>query len=94
MGCQPGTRAGAEGREVTAFHPDRRLAITGTLGPFAAELKYRLEPVGAGTRLTNEVALKPRGILGVVGHLARSRVKDAVTRNLGELKRILESDTP
>lgn len=77
--------------EVTAFEPDRRLAIKGTLGPFASELDYRIEPTATGTRVTNEVDLKPKGILGVVGRLASSRIKDAVARNLGELKRLLET---
>jgi hypothetical protein len=79
-----------ESFEVTAFEPERRLAISGALGPFASELEYRIEPIEGGTRVTNEVELKPQGILGVVGRLASSRVKLAVARNLGELKRVLE----
>ena len=84
-------RRAEESFEVTSFEPNRRLAIKGTLGPFASELQYRLEPVGGGTRVTNEVGLKPRGILGIVGQVAASRVKEAVAENLGELKRLLEA---
>jgi uncharacterized membrane protein len=84
-------RPSEESFEITVYEPDRSLAIRGTLGPFDGELEYHLEPIGRGTRVTNEVELRPRGILGVVGQLAGSRVKEAVAANLGELKRILES---
>ncbi len=83
-------RRAEESFEVTSFERDRRLAIKGTLGPFASELQYRLEPVREGTSVTNEVELKPRGILGIVGTLATSRVKEAVAGNLSQLKRLLE----
>lgn len=84
-------RPSEETFEITVYEPERSLAIRGTLGPFGGELEYHLEPVERGTRVTNEVELRPRGILGVVGQLAGSRVKEAVAANLGELKRILES---
>jgi hypothetical protein len=77
--------------ELTVYEPHRSLGLSGTLGPFSAELEYHLEPLERGTRLTNEVELRPRGILGTVGQLAGSRVKEAVADNLAELKRILES---
>ena len=77
--------------ELTVYEPHRSLGLSGTLGPFAAELEYRLEPVERGTRVTNQVELQPRGILGMVGQLAGSRVKEAVADNLAALKRILES---
>ena len=77
--------------ELTAYEPHRSLGLSGTLGPFSAELEYHLEPLDRGTRLTNEVELRPRGILGTLGQLAASRVREAVADNLAELKRILES---
>ena len=61
------------------------------MGPFTGNLRYRLEPTENGTRLTNEVVLQPRGIVGLVGQIAGSRVREAVATNLNELKRILES---
>jgi hypothetical protein len=79
-----------ESFEVTVYEPHRSLGLSGTLGPFAAELE-NLEPFERGTRVTNEVELRPRGILGMVGQLAGSRVKEAVADNLAVLKRILES---
>ena len=80
-----------ESFEVTVYEPHRSLGLRGTLGPFAAELEYHLDPFERGTRVTNEVELRPRGILGMVGQLASSRVKEAVADNLAVLKRILES---
>jgi uncharacterized protein YndB with AHSA1/START domain len=41
-------RRAEESFEVTAFEPERRLAIMGTLGPFASELEYRTEPIEGG----------------------------------------------
>ncbi|MGH2722659.1 MAG: SRPBCC family protein [Actinomycetota bacterium] len=84
-------RRSEEGFEVTAFEPHRKLAIEGTLGPFASVLEYRIDPTEGGSRVTNEVQLTPRGVLGVVGQLAPSRVKEAVAKNLGELKRLLDA---
>ena len=84
-------RPGEESFEITVYEPNGSLAIRGMLGPFAAELEYHLESVARGTRVTNDVELRPGGILGVVGQLAGSRVKEAVAANLGELKRLLES---
>lgn len=82
---------GEETFEVTDYRPHQSVTISGTLGPFTGDLRYQLDPIESGTRLTNEVDLQPRGIAGLVGQLAGSRVKDAVAANLNELKRILES---
>lgn len=83
-------RPGEEVVEVTALEPTDRLSVAGALGPFDAELDYRLAPAPAGTEITNVVRLRPRGVAGLVGRLAASRIRDAVGRNLGVLKDILE----
>lgn len=70
---------------------EQEFGIRRTLGPFAADLRYRLESADRGIRVTNEVELRPMGVLGVVAQLAGGRVKEAVAANLMELKRILES---
>jgi uncharacterized protein YndB with AHSA1/START domain len=77
--------------EVTAYEPDRALAIRGTFGPFLGNVAYLLEPAGGTTRLTNTMDLEPSGLVGVVAPLATSRIKAAVVANLGTLKRLLES---
>jgi hypothetical protein len=77
--------------EVTAWEPDRRVAITGDFGPFSGTLTYQVEPAPAGTVLTNDVELSPRGVLGVVGRIAGPRVKAAIAQNLEVLRSGLES---
>lgn len=76
--------------EVTEFEPDRRLAIEGTLGPFAARLTYRLEQTGDATLITNDVDLEPTGLTRLVAPLAANRIKSAVAANLKVLKQLLE----
>jgi hypothetical protein len=79
-----------EAFEVTEFFPDHELAISGTLGPFAASLTYRFADDDGTTVLTNDVELKPSGLLRAVAPLAASRIKNAVGANLQTLKQILE----
>jgi len=76
--------------EVTAFEPDRRLAIRGDLGPFASEVTYLLDPAGNGTTITNTMNLRSAGPLRLIAPLAASRVKHAVAANLDVLKQLLE----
>ncbi len=80
-----------EAFEVTEFVPDHRLAIRGDLGPFTGTLTYDLQPVAAATRVTNSVELQSTGLMRVAAPLATGRVRDAVGRNLAELKALLES---
>ena len=67
------------------------MAITGDFGPFSGTLTYQVEPAPAGTLLTNDVELSPRGVLGVVGRIAGPRVKAAIAQNLEVLRSGLES---
>ncbi len=84
-----------EGFEVTDFAPPSRLAVNGQIGPFNASSSYLLEPTAGGTRLTNDVELKPTSaLLRPIGPLAVPRVKAAVGRNLGTLKQLLEATRP
>ena len=77
--------------EITAYEPDRTLAIRGTFGPFPGRFTYELEPMGNHTRLVNTVDLEPSGLVSIVAPLMTSRVRAAVAANLGALKQILES---
>jgi uncharacterized protein YndB with AHSA1/START domain len=81
----------AETFEITAYEPDRTLAVRGTFGPFPGRFTYELEPMGNHTRLVNTVDLEPSGLVSLVAPLLTSRVKAAVAANLGALKQILES---
>jgi carbon monoxide dehydrogenase subunit G len=79
-----------EAFQVTEYEPDRRLAIDGALGPFAARLTYQLEPSGAATVITNDVDLHATGAARLVAPLATTNIKNAVAANLNVLKRMLE----
>jgi uncharacterized protein YndB with AHSA1/START domain len=76
--------------EVTEYEPDRRLAIKGTLGPFAARLTYDLEQIGDATLITNDVDLESTGLTRLVAPLAANRIKRSVAANLNVLKQLLE----
>lgn len=80
--------------EVTVFDPKKELAIQGTLGPFDASLRYRLEPTPEGTRIFNRVDLQGRGAAKLITGFAAGRVKSAVEANLETLKQLLESRPP
>jgi uncharacterized protein YndB with AHSA1/START domain len=60
--------------EVTEFEPTQRLAIYASLGPFEGTLTYELEPIDAGTRLTNTADLESHGLFKVAAPIAGSRV--------------------
>lgn len=86
-------RVAEETFAVTALDPDGGIvAVTGDLGPFTGTLTYRLTPVPTGTMLVNEVQLRGRGALGLLGGIAGGRVQAAVAENLDVLRRELERD--
>jgi uncharacterized protein YndB with AHSA1/START domain len=84
-------RPADESFEVVEFEPNRRLAIQGDLGPLHGTLRYELEAVPEGTRLTNEADLSGSGLAAIVAPLAASQIREAVGANLGELRAILEA---
>lgn len=82
-----------ESFEVTVFEPATRLAIQGQIGAFRTQASYELEPVGIGTRLTNDVHVEPSsGVLRILAPLVVLRVKAAVAENLLTLKQVLEDE--
>jgi carbon monoxide dehydrogenase subunit G len=76
---------------VTEFAPKRRMVLQGDIGPFSGTLVYQIEEVPEGTRLTNSADLSGRGPLRLLGPLATTRVRDAVSANLAKLRDLLES---
>jgi carbon monoxide dehydrogenase subunit G len=76
--------------EVIAYDPPRHLAIQGQLGPLPSRLSYALEGLQEGTRVTNSVELKLRGLGRLLGPVAVARVRDAVDANLRKLKELLD----
>ena len=82
---------GVEDFEVTVFEPARRLALHGQIGPFQAQISYKLEAVAGSTRLVNNVELDPSpAALRLVAPLTTPKIKAAVAQNLGKLKQVLE----
>jgi uncharacterized protein YndB with AHSA1/START domain len=79
-----------EAFRVTEYEPGRRLAIDGTLGPFAARLTYQLDPSGDATVITNDVDLHATGPARLIAPLATTSIKNSVAANLNVLKRLLE----
>ena len=84
-------RPASEELQVTQLEPPANLNLRGTLGPFHGDLRYRLEAVPEGTRLTNEVELEASGPLRIAAPLAAGRVRAAVAENLDDLRRLVES---
>jgi uncharacterized protein YndB with AHSA1/START domain len=81
--------------EVTAFEPDRRLAIRGQIGPFQAVISYVLEREAGATRVVNAMELSPSHAMPkLLAPLAAPRIKAAVAQNLGQLKLVLEGSRP
>ena len=80
-------RHSSEAFEVTAFQPDRLIALRGTLGPFGAESSYRLEDVDGSTLLTNSMRLEATGVRRLAAGLAGPQMRAA---NLDALKQLLE----
>lgn len=84
-------RPATEELEVTVLERNRRIEIVGTLAEFPAHLTYRFVESSTGTELTNTVVLEPTGPLRFLGSLARNRIKQSVSDNLGQLRSLLES---
>ncbi len=84
-------RPAEETFEVVEYEPAARVAIRGDLGPLHGTLRYQLEAVPGGTRLTNEADLTGSGLAAIVAPLAASQIREAVGANLGELRAILEA---
>jgi uncharacterized protein YndB with AHSA1/START domain len=76
--------------EIVAFEPNAHLELRGRLAGMKADLVYRLEPEGSGTRLTNDVTLEPRGPVRLLAPMLTGRIRASVADNLGTLKRLLE----
>jgi len=76
--------------EIVEFEPNERVAIRGDIGPLHGTIRYQLEAVSEGTRLTNEADLSGTGLAAIVAPLAAGQIREAVGANLGELRAILE----
>ena len=83
-------RPAVELLELTRLVPDRTVEVEGSIGAFRARVRYELQPIAVGTRLTNRVELGPPVPLGPLTDLVSGRIRSSVAENLGVLKGLLE----
>ena len=78
--------------EVSEYDPEHRLAMRSVKSPFPMRVTYEFEEVGSGTRARIHVQGGPDGLLGLVGPLLAMGVRRNISRDLKNLKSLLEAD--
>ena len=78
--------------EVTEYDPNRKSAIRAVSGPIPFAGGYRLEPVGAGTRLTVSGELDAHGLFKLAEPVFARITRRELETNLAHLKDLLEAD--
>jgi uncharacterized protein YndB with AHSA1/START domain len=82
--------------EVTAWEPDRRLAIRLQTKKQDTTVDYRIHPHGAGSRLVVETRIRFRGIMKLIAFFSGESIRDRSVRRyeqqLGRLKRLCEAE--
>jgi hypothetical protein len=76
--------------EVTAFEPNRRLALRTLKGPVRLEIDHILEEQDGRTRLRVTAEGKPHGLLRLAGPAVTARARQELRRDFDRLKAILE----
>lgn len=79
-----------ENLRISVLEPPKRLQVEGTLARHPARLSYQFSPYEDGTRLTNQVELKPQGVARLLSPVLTGRIEAAVADNLSHLKHHLE----
>ncbi len=77
--------------EVVDFVPGVRLVMRTAEGPFPMETSYVWDDVGGATRMTLRNRGEPRGFSAVFAPLMASAMRRANTKDLAQLKRLLEA---
>ncbi len=78
--------------EVVELDAGRRLVMRTADGPFPMETTYTWEPAGEGrTRMTLRNRGTPSGFGGLAAPLMERAMRRATTRDLAQLKRLLEA---
>jgi len=78
--------------EIVELAPDRKLVMRTAQGPFPMETTYTWAAVGdAGTRMTLRNRGEPTGFARVAAPVMTAAIRRANTKDLANLKRILES---
>lgn len=78
--------------EVTELEPGRLFGVAATFSGVPLRLRWRLEPDGAGTRLTTEGEAELGGVLALAGGYIRRVVTDRLNVAHQNLKRVLEDE--
>ena len=79
--------------EVVDLLPSRRLVMRTEAGPFPMETTYTWEAVGSGaTRMTLRNRGQPKGFSVIAAPLMAVAVRRETSKNLRQLKQILERD--
>ena len=76
--------------EVTAFEPDRRLALRTLKGPVKLEIDHVLEERDGRTELRVTAEGKPHGLLRLAGPAVTAKARQELRRDFERLKAILE----
>ena len=79
------------GLEITALEQDRRMAWTSFSGPIRWVGEYRLEPVGAGTRVSQTGTLTFTGLWRLVEPIAGAEIRAGEVKELERLKAVVEA---
>ena len=64
--------------EVTEFTPSSRIVFTGESSPFNFEFTYTLEPAGAGTQLSLQGQVSPKGLMALLAPLMAGEIRGGV----------------
>lgn len=78
--------------EITALQRDVLLEVVGELASLPAKLTYRFYPTAGGTRVTNEIELRPQGAVRLLGPVVSKQIERSVAENLRVLKGRLEDE--
>ena len=77
--------------EIIEFVEGERLVMSTAHGPFPMETTYTWQDEGTGTRMTLRNRGEPAGFKGLVAPMMAAAMRKANTKDLRNLKRILES---
>lgn len=79
---------------ITAFEPDRKLALTSTQGGVTATYAYSLAPMGDGTQVTLDADCRATGLWKLLHPVIVIAMKKADSPQLKNLKKVIEAGQP
>ncbi len=77
---------------VTEYEPNRKITLKATLGPMTGQVRYSVEPAGAGTRLACSAELgEIVGLYKLLAPILVRMLKRDGEADLANVKRIMEA---